>query len=629
MEMASEHRYRNLVDNALIGIADVSADGKIVYCNPAGIRMIEYSSLGELQKKNVIELWHNPEQRKAFISRLRQDGYVNNYRIDYEAKTGRIVHTMSSAILDGDMICSVFIDISDRTRAEENLLISSEIITNVTDAVNVVRAEDGIQVFSNPAFDRMFGYEENELLGQDASVLSASTDKDAEETARTISESLEKEGKWEGESLCKKRDDSTFWTNTKIGSFDHPEYGRLWVYARFDITERKKVEEQLRESQKMEALGILAGGIAHDINNMLYPIFINAELLLEECETDGKDQAYLNDIITSARQARDLVSQVLVFGRRRKNVSDACDFVAVANEAMKLLRPALPETVSITLDLPSSAVPVLCEFSQLYQVVVNLFTNAEQAVLDSGEIILTLDTVDVEELECTHRTLRNGSFGRLTVSDNGVGMTEKTRAKIFDPFFTTKELGRGTGLGLSTVFGIVRDHGGGITISSEPGIGSTFGIHIPLTDKALNEPRDTTVGHTDGTNTENIIFVDDVESIRKSAKVCLERSGYNVSTVSSGREALEIFLADPDHFDLVITDQTMAEMTGQELSTRLLKLKPAIPIIICTGHSDHITAENIRDTGIRAYLQKPSSPKELRRVVREVLDETNSGQSTE
>jgi PAS domain S-box-containing protein len=617
------------VDNALIGIADVSVDGKIVYCNPAGIRMIEYGSLEELRKKNVIELWHNPAQREVFISRLRQDGYVNNHRIDYVAKTDRIVHTMSSAILDGDMICSVFIDISERTRAEQDLLTSSEIVTSVTDAVNVVRAEDGIQVFSNPAFDRMFGYEEDESIGIHTSVLHASTGKDAKESARIVSDSLEKEGKWEGESLCQKRDGSTFWTNTKISSFDHPEYGKVWVCARFDITERKKVEEQLRQSQKMEALGILAGGIAHDINNMLYPIFINADLLLEECETDSKNQAYLNDILTSARQARDLVSQVLVFGQRSKNVSNTCDFVAVVNEAMKLLRPALPETVSITLNLPNSTVPVLCDFSQLYQVVVNLLTNAEQAVLDNGDIVLTLDTVDIEELECAHGTLRNGGFGRLTVSDNGVGMSEDTRAKIFDPFFTTKKLGKGTGLGLSTVFGIVRDRSGGITVSSEPGIGSTFSIYIPLTDKSPDDARGKTVGHTDDSNTESVLFVDDVESIRRSAKVCLERSGYNVSTVSSGREALELFLADPDHFDLVITDQTMAQMTGQELSTRLLELKPDLPIIICTGHSNQISAKIIRDTGIRGYLQKPSSPKELRRMVREVLDEANSGRSTE
>jgi PAS domain S-box-containing protein len=627
--LAGEPRYRNLVDNARIGIGDVSVDGTIIYANPTALKMFEYDSLDELRKLNVSELWHLPEQREEFISKLRQDGYVNNYEIEYLTRTGTIFTVQASAILDGDMISQVIIDISERKRAEGSLLMSSEIITNVTDAVNVVRAEDGIQIFSNPAFDTMFGYKEDESLGTHLSVLSASTDADAEETAKTISESLEKEGKWEGESLCRKRDGSTFWTSTKIGSFDHPEYGRVWVYSRFDITERKKVEEQLRRSHKMEALGILAGGIAHDINNMLYPIFINAELLLEESDADGKEQAYLHDIVTSARQARDLVSQVLIFGRQTKSVGDTCDFVAVAKDAMKLLRPALPETISITLDLPSSAVPVLCDYSHLYQVVVNLFTNAEHAVSARGNISLTLDTVDIEELECAHGSLQNGSFGRLTVSDNGVGMSDKTRAKIFDPFFTTKEAGKGTGLGLSTVFGIVRDYGGGITISSELGIGSSFGIYIPLTDKTLDEPRDMPVGRADATNTENIIFVDDVESIRRSTKVCLERSGYDVAAVSSGREALEIFLADPDHFDLVITDQTMAEMTGKELSARLLRARPDIPIIICTGHSDHITAENIGEAGIRAYLQKPSSPSELRRVVREVLDEANAGQSSE
>jgi nitrogen-specific signal transduction histidine kinase/ActR/RegA family two-component response regulator len=395
-----------------------------------------------------------------------------------------------------------------------------------------------------------------------------------------------------------------------------------------ETTETKKVEEQLRQSQKMEALGILAGGVAHDINNMLYPIFINAELLLEKYGAESEEHAMLDDIIASARQARDLVSQILIFGRRSKGVDSICDFASVANEAMKLLRPALPETISITLDLSKSEVPVLCEFSQLYQVVVNLFNNAEQAVPGSGELSLSVDSVDIEKFECINGTLLNGRFGRLTVSDNGVGMDDKTLARIFDPFFTTKELGHGTGLGLSTVFGIVEIHGGGISVSSELGIGSTFQIYLPLAESRLDEPHGKTSANLNVINKESIIFVDDVESIRKAAKVCLDRSGYEVTAVSSGQEALEIFLADPDHFDLVITDQTMAEMTGKELSARLLRARPDIPIIICTGHSEHITAENIGETGISAYLQKPSSPNELRRVVREVLDEANSGRPT-
>ena len=190
--LAGEPRYRNLVDNARIGIGDVSVDGTIIYANSTALRMFEYDSLDELRKFKVTELWHRPEQRDRFISKLSQDGYVNNYEIEYKTKTGRVVTVLASAILDGDMISQVVIDISERKRAEQALLMSSEIIANVTDAVNVVRAEDGIQVFSNPAFDRMFGYEEDESIGIHTSVLHASTGKDAKESARIISDLIPK-----------------------------------------------------------------------------------------------------------------------------------------------------------------------------------------------------------------------------------------------------------------------------------------------------------------------------------------------------------------------------------------------------------------------------------------------------
>ena len=887
--LAGEPRYRNIVDNANIGIGDVSVDGTIIYANPAALKMFEYDSLDELRKINVTELWHRPEQRDEFISKLRQDGYVNNYEIEYLTRTGTIITLLASAIIDGDMISQVVIDISERKRAKGNMLISDEILVNMLEGVCLVRAEDGIIVMSNPAFDRLFGYAPSELIGKQESIVAVHAE-DEGDIANTISSELNKTGKWQGELVMIRRDGSRFWSQANYSSLDHPEFGRVWVSVhtditrrkksivdnarllhdsrerlkkldclfatsnsvrthtslgemfqavvaaippgwqypeitrsklRFDedewvsesfeetewklssdivlagkcrgtvevyyleerptldegpfmqeernlidsiantlsdalarrnaeeekqksrtmfdslfslapvgiaiydadmryvsvnetlakingssidehlqkrpiemlpeklgsavqvqmqeilrtgqpiinrefsgetvglpgvirtflasifpirgisqditglasivveITEAKKTEEKLRQSQKMEALGTLSGGIAHDFNNFLYPIIVNGKLLLENHKTDSEEYPLLDDIVKSALNAKDLVSQILIFGRRSDNVDRVHDFVLVADEAMKLLRPALPQTISIERQFHTCAIPVLCNSSQLYQVMVNLFNNAQQAISHKGEIKVTLDVVEIEKLECVNDTLLNGTFARLMVADNGVGMDDETRAKMFDPFFTMKKLGQGTGLGLATVFGIVQSHGGGITVSSKLGSGTMVAVYLPLAEDASDEPRETAAGRQDDIHYENILFVDDDEPVRRSAQVCLERSGYGVTTASDGQEALEVFLADPKYFSLVITDQAMANMTGEDLSVELIKIRPEIPIIICTGHSVHIRPDNISELGIRAFLQKPTTPTKLRQVVREVLDESVSGQSTD
>jgi len=309
----------------------------------------------------------------------------------------------------------------------------------------------------------------------------------------------------------------------------------------------------------------------------------------------------------------------LLFSRNSKPTKSVFDLTTVAREVVKLVRSTIPSSIVIETKIPKNLMPVFCDLSQIHQVLMNLLVNASQAISGIGKIQVTVVTMQLQELDCFGKKL-SGNHIRLSVTDTGVGMDEEILGKIFDPFFTTKEVGKGTGLGLSTVFGIIQSHGGGICVSSEPGKGTTFEVFLPLAEGNL-EKLPALPDLERATGSENILVVDDEEAITKLVRISLERFGYNVTLVSDGQQALEIFTENPERFNLVVTDQTMPNMTGETLAHELQNLRPDIPIILCTGHSEAISPESSRAIGISSFLYKPISAKELGRVVREVLDQ--------
>ncbi len=400
------------------------------------------------------------------------------------------------------------------------------------------------------------------------------------------------------------------------------------VTIRLDITAQKQMEEQLRQSQKMQALGTLAGGVAHDFNNILAPILGYAELLVADLSQRSAEQQYADSILQSALRARDLVSQILLFSRHSQTEKKVEDVSLLIPEIAQLTRSTLPATIVVNEKVSTDTAPVLCVLSQIHQVLLNLCINAGQAIDDVGEIDIKITTAMLDNFKCIIGKPLFGEYVRIEVTDNGKGMDKEILDHIFEPFYTTKEVGTGTGLGLSTVFGIVQDHNGGISVSSAPGQGATFEILLPLTEAEV-EQKPQTMEITQNMSKGNILLIDDEELIRSLGKTSLERTGYSVTVASDGQTALDIFSAEPGYFDIIITDQTMPKMTGDQLAQQMLKIRADIPIIVCTGHSTALTPESSRRIGISKFLYKPYKPSDLSAVVQEVLGEAVESSSAD
>ena len=384
--------------------------------------------------------------------------------------------------------------------------------------------------------------------------------------------------------------------------------------------ERKKLEAQLMQAQKMEALGTLAGGIAHDFNNILSAIIAYAEGGKHIVPDTDKVRKNIDEILKVSSRARDLVKQILAFSRRTKHEYIQLKLDATVKESLKMLRAILPKTIEIRQNLPANG-RVMADSTQIHQVVMNLCSNAAHAMGERGGVLdVSLNKVDVHEgAEALALDLPPGPYLRLSVSDTGHGMTPEVLERIFDPYFTTKEKGRGTGLGLSVVHGIVKSHKGAITCKSMPGEGTTIDIYLPEIEfkKEAAAPRS---GTSCLNGNERILFVDDEQILGKAVKEGLRYLGYRVVTRTSSIEALDLFRKHPNQFDLVITDIIMPVMSGDRLTQEMLKIRHNIPVILCTGYSEQMTEEKAKELGAQELIMKPMEIRDLANTIRRVLD---------
>jgi len=384
--------------------------------------------------------------------------------------------------------------------------------------------------------------------------------------------------------------------------------------------EKKAIEAQLVQAQKMEALGRFSGGIAHDLNNILYPVLLNTQMLLADSTPGSPTHQTLEQTLTAIYRQRDLIRQILSFSRRNDQQLRPVRVKPIIKETIGLLRSLIPSTVEIRENIDGSPDTVMGDPTQIQQIVMNLCRNAADAMESlTGTIEVSIGSARLEPDEA-NPDRKAGEYFELSVKDTGCGMTPEVMSRIFEPFFTTKEVGKGTGMGLAVIHGIVRSHGGTVTVRSKVGQGSRFIVHLPLIDSDADMDKQGAGNIDRAKNAGRVLLVDDEEIVLKSVKKVLKILGYHVVTGRNGSEAVEVFSRTPEEIDLVISDMTMPGMTGIELAGRLFEIRPDLPVILCTGLSDSVNERHARDAGIRELLEKPADIDELAKAISRALE---------
>ncbi len=508
-------------------------------------------------------------------------------------------------------------DVTRRKKLEEERAKLSSAVEHAGEGVFMM-TPDRRYSYANAAHCRMFGFARDELMGKNAAT--TRSDRHPESFHDSLFSSIQAGNTWSGRQTRKRKDGAPVEVELTIAPIRN-ESGVIvhYVGVERDITEQLRIEQQLRQSQKMEAVGTLAGGIAHDFNNMLAIIIGNAELALDDVQAEAP-RNNLSQILMASEHARDLTSQILTFSRKTERGKKPLKLTPLLKETFKLLRGTIPTTVRMNLNIRAKADTVLADPSQVQQVLINLATNASHAMRKrGGQLAFGLNKVAVtQKHQIPGAELSPGTYVELTVSDTGTGMPEEVCRRIFEPFFTTKGPGEGTGMGLAVVYGIVKNHDGEIVVESEPGRGSVFRVFLPLSEAAAGKPIEEQSHAPVGK--EGILLVDDEPGVLQAASRTLQRLGYSVTTAESGVQAWEVFKDKPDRFDLVITDQVMPDLTGIDLAVRMLKARKGLPIILFTGYSETVSPEQAKAAGIKEFVMKPVMKKTLAETVRRVLD---------
>lgn len=601
-----------------------SQTGQLLFTTPASLQQIGYTQQ-DINKLQIFDIY--PQNQKPFCQKILQELTADKpilFELPIVMKNGHFISARSKFKTTqwngAPAFACIIEETTNQKRLEIELSMLSHALRNVSESLSVFDLQGNI-IFVNESFIQTYGYPKEELIGQSINKFHPS--EKPRQIFKSIIEKTLKES-WEGELTAARKNGENFTIYIRTSPvMDEDGTPIVIVCVARDITEKKQLEDQLRQSQKMEAIGQLAGGIAHDFNNLLTVIEGYTELLFSNIGENDPSYNFIRQIKKAADRATALTGQLLAFSRRQILQPKTIDVNALVSEMSIMLKRLIGEDIEFSTLLSPDIGSIKADRSQMEQVLMNLAVNARDAMPDGGLLTVETKMVSLEAAmyESHHSGIRKGDYVMLAISDTGVGMDKDTQERVFEPFFTTKEKAKGTGLGLATVYGIVKQSGGHIWVYSEVGHGTTFKIYLPKVKSKMTKTDKPEIAKVEMRGSETILVVEDEFMVRELVCDTLRTSGYTILEAANGRQAIDVFTKNNQKIDMILTDVIMPEMSGRKMIETLTQTHPDVVALYMSGYTDDaIIKHGVLEPGM-AYIQKPFSPKGLIEKVRDVLED--------